>query len=309
MGRDLDAVVAIVPSGLVMVSVHGSGAAWISDGEPFRMTDRPIPAWKASAPVRVVAGALVSALDRRERVRSHARRPASCWALTGVQLWERAPAEARRTLAAHMISTECTARSHVLLDDPGDCVHVVVRGGAKLYRTNALGRRWVEAILVPGDVCGRITATPDRGLRERVALELLEPSSLGAIPRGVFEGVLREHGEFAFEVMQHVEDRARRFARRLEALAFKDVETRVAETLVAVAHAHDEPCAHGFAVDVRLSQQDLAELVGASRQMVNRVLGTLERRLLVQRVGRLICILHMDRLERFANAGVPVSTR
>lgn len=200
-------------------------------------------------------------------------------------------------LGSQMVVRTHAARSHLLLDDPGELVHVLLSGGAKLYRTSPRGKKLVEALLEPGDVFGRVVAGGDR---ERVTVEPIESSSIGAIPRANFEAVLRDYSEFAFEVVQHVEDRSRRLARRLEALAFKDVDTRLAETLLALAREHEEPCAHGFAVDVRLNQSDLAELVGASRQMVNRVLGTLERHLLVQRMGRVICILHLERLERFA---------
>jgi CRP/FNR family cyclic AMP-dependent transcriptional regulator len=47
---------------------------------------------------------------------------------------------------------------------------------------------------------------------------------------------------------------------------FKDVRARVAETLLELVRDHAEPCAHGFAIDVRINQEDLAELVGASRR-------------------------------------------
>jgi CRP-like cAMP-binding protein len=101
-------------------------------------------------------------------------------------------------------------------------------------------------------------------------------------------------------VVQELENRQRKLVRRIEALVFKDVHTRVAETLLDLARKHQEPCSHGFAVDVRITQQDIAELVGASRQMVSRVLGDFERRLYVQRMGRVLCILHAERLHRFA---------
>jgi CRP/FNR family transcriptional regulator, cyclic AMP receptor protein len=256
-----------------------------------------VTSWKINPATRFAARGIVKLLDRRERANPRARAPSSCWALTSARLWERAPEDARRALGERLVVRSHPARAHVLIEDAGELVHVLVSGGAKLYRTSSSGRKLVEALLVPGDVFGRIVSD---GAGERVAIEPLEPTEIGAIPRDVFDAVIKRHPEFAYEVVQHVEDRSRLLARRLEALAFKDVETRLAETLVALAHEHESLCEHGFAVDVRLSQSDLAELVGASRQMVNRVLGKLERQLLVQRVGRVICILHLERLERFA---------
>ena len=133
-------------------------------------------------------------------------------------------------------------------------------------------------------------------------VEALEASRhRGAGARPSFEPLLRRHPDLAYSVVQELEDRQRRLVRRLEALVFKDVRARVAETLLELTREHGEPCAHGFAIDVRMSQEDLAELVGASRQMVNRVLGELQRRLYVQRMGRVLCVLHRDRLERLAS--------
>ena len=184
-----------------------------------------------------------------------------------------------------------------LLDEADDRVWIVLEGGVKLCRVGLAGKRLVEAILEPGDVFGRISAGAERASYE---VEALEASRIAALARGQFEPLLRRHPDLAYCVVQELEDRQRRLVRRLEALVFKDVRARVAETLLELTREHGEPCPHGFAIDLRISQEDLAELVGASRQMVNRVLGELQRRLYVQRMGRVLCVLHRDRLERLA---------
>ena len=102
-----------------------------------------------------------------------------------------------------------------------------------------------------------------------------------------------------------MEGRQRQLVRRIEGLVFKDVQCRVAEMLLELIREQGDHCQHGFAVDVRINQQDLAELVGASRQMVNRVLGDLSRRLYLHRMGRVICVLHRERLERLAAQSAP----
>jgi len=114
--------------------------------------------------------------------------------------------------------------------------------------------------------------------------------------------LLRAEPALSLEVVQMLETRERRLSNRLEGLVFKDVPTRVVEVLLQLSHDHGEPCQHGFAVDVRVSQQDIADLVGASRQMVNRVIRDLTIKLYVKRKGRVLCILNMARLERLAES-------
>jgi CRP/FNR family transcriptional regulator/CRP/FNR family cyclic AMP-dependent transcriptional regulator len=78
-------------------------------------------------------------------------------------------------------------------------------------------------------------------------------------------------------VIQELEARSRRLERRLESLVFKSVEARTVEALLELSGEVGESCSHGMAIDVRLSQQDLADLIGASRESVNRIVGDLQK--------------------------------
>ncbi len=252
---------------------------------------------KGTAPVRALGRRAVAALDERERRAPPAARVSGAWALSRVRLLEAVPERELMALVPDAEVRRLARRRPHLLDEADDRVWIVLEGGVKLCRVGLAGKRLVEAILEPGDVFGRISAGAERASYE---VEALEASRIAALARGQFEPLLRRHPDLAYCVVQELEDRQRRLVRRLEALVFKDVRARVAETLLELTREHGEPCPHGFAIDLRISQEDLAELVGASRQMVNRVLGELQRRLYVQRMGRVLCVLHRDRLERLA---------
>jgi CRP-like cAMP-binding protein len=77
---------------------------------------------------------------------------------------------------------------------------------------------------------------------------------------------------------------------------------RIAETLLELTRDVGETCTHGFAVDVRITQQDLADLVGASRQMVNRILREMFRDFYLKKAGAYICILDVERLRVLAES-------
>jgi CRP-like cAMP-binding protein len=184
-------------------------------------------------------------------------------------------------------------------DDRPPTVFVVAEGSAKLCRIGLLGRRVVETILSEGDLFGSIAAAK---AGPAGVLIFAEKTVLIGIRSAQFEKLIRSSPDFAFRVVQLMDDRQRTLRRNVESLLMKDVTTRVIEALVSLAREHGDPCPHGWAVDIRVTQQDLADLVGATRQAVSSVLGKLERRLLLSRKKRFICILSLKRLTRLAES-------
>jgi CRP/FNR family cyclic AMP-dependent transcriptional regulator len=253
-------------------------------------------------PIRRGARKLVDALDRREAQRDPRApaAPAACWGLPNLDLFREVPREELATLAADPRPERYLRRDTVIIDD--DAVRVILEGGIKLTRVGLSGRKLIVGLLGPGDVFGRIVASD---ADDSYVIEALEESEVLALPREAFARLLGR-AEFAYRVVQYLEEHQRELVRRVESLVFKDVRTRLIETLLALAHEHGQTCEHGMAVDVRITQQDLADLVGASRQIVNQILGELSRKLYVRRMGRVLCILNRNRLERLVEG--PVST-
>lgn len=187
------------------------------------------------------------------------------------------------------------ARAKVLIDDRGETTYLIACGAAKLVRTGFLGRRVVETILSEGDLFGSVSGM---GAPSSFVLESVADLNLILIPSEIITELVREHPEFAVVVIQTLEDQQRTLRRNVESLLFKDLTTRVIEAILWLAREHGDRCEHGWAMDVRISQQDLADLCGATRQAVSAILGKLERRFVVRRTGRVICILSMKRLAK-----------
>ncbi len=245
---------------------------------------------------------LVDALDRRAEARRD--RPATprdpYWGLERLDLFRELPPADLQSLCAAPRVQRYQPREPVVVND--DAVRVVVGGAIKLARVGVTGRKLIVALLAAGDVFGRITAAEGA---DSYVVEALEETEVLTLPHEAFEALLARRA-FAYRIVQHLEERQRELVRRVESLAFKDVRTRLVEALLALAGEHGEPCQHGMAVNVRINQQDLADLIGASRQMVNRLLGELSRKLYVRRMGKVLCILNRRRLERLLDE--PVST-
>lgn len=213
------------------------------------------------------------------------------WYLERVRLFRSiSPAEFPRFIEdAKVLKLE--GRRSVWLDISQGCVGAIVSGALKLTTVVDSGDRSLDAFLQAGDVFGRIGDAA-----EGLPIETVEPTELLYLDGEALRQWMREQPEFAYEVVQTIGQAERTVRRRMHQLLCRDVRARVAETLVQLAREYPEACQHGFAVDVRVTQQDIADLVGAARQVVNRVLRELTLEMYLERRGRVLCILDLERL-------------
>ncbi|MDX5363829.1 MAG: Crp/Fnr family transcriptional regulator [Pseudazoarcus pumilus] len=164
-------------------------------------------------------------------------------------------------------------RGHHVLDagDEGDHVYFVLTGAAKVVVSGEGGRDAILGLLGRGAVFGEMAMFGGRPRSASVVTA--EPSDLVQISVGDFRRLMQENFELAWRVMCLLADRLREADRKIESLALRDVHSRVEELLREMA----QPCPEGSFVATRITKQDIARMVGASREMVSRVMRDLSR--------------------------------
>lgn len=182
--------------------------------------------------------------------------------------------------------------------EQGDRLYVIGEGKIKLGRRSGDGRENLLSILGPGEMFGE--------------LSLFDPGPRTATASSVAEGVVYEldheqliqwieqHPSVAKHLLQALAQRLRRTNETLADLVFSDVPGRVAKALLDLANRFGERTSEGVRVAHDLTQEELAQLVGASRETVNKALADFATRGWVRREGRAIVLLDLDRLERRA---------
>jgi CRP-like cAMP-binding protein len=180
--------------------------------------------------------------------------------------------------------------------DPADYIYFLVEGQVKIYRKSPSGRRVTMALLRPGEVFGGLNTYP---AYEQEA-EALEPSTIYALRTQDFHALLERKPGLALQVMQRLGQRERLLERKIANLVFKDVPTRLAETLLELAENFGQPCPHGFVLDLVLTQQELADLIGATRQIVNATLKQWQHQGIIMLRRYRICLPDRDVLHRVA---------
>jgi len=192
------------------------------------------------------------------------------------------------------------ARGDVLFHegDLGDRLFVIRSGKIKLGRRSSDGRENLLSIQGPGEMFGELSLF-DPGPRTATATVVAD-AELVELAHTDLVAWLELHPKVAKHLLKALAHRLRRTNEALADLVFSDVPGRVAKALLDLATRFGEPTDEGVRVAHDLTQEELAQLVGASRETVNKALADFAARGWVRREGRAVVLLDADRLERRA---------
>ncbi|KQR08476.1 Crp/Fnr family transcriptional regulator [Cellulomonas sp. Leaf334] len=207
--------------------------------------------------------------------------------------------EASETLVATMKPIEI-ARGDALFQEgePGDRLYVVREGKIKLGRRSNDGRENLLAVLGPGEMFGELSLF-DPGPRTATATVVADAVVLELGHSDLIQW-LQDKPTVAQHLLQALARRLRRTNEALADLVFSDVPGRVAKALLDLSTRFGEKVDEGIRVAHDLTQEELAQLVGASRETVNKALADFAARGWVRREGRAVVLLDVERLERRA---------
>ncbi len=200
-------------------------------------------------------------------------------------------------LSQHMIRRSYR-RGQIIFQqgDPGTYLYAIETGRVKITIPSASGREMLVAVLGPGDFFGEL-ALIDGQPRSATATALSEVQAY-ILGRQAFIRFLLNQPEAALAVCTVLASRLRQTDERLGEVVFLDLPGRLAKRLLEMAEQYGRPSQEGIILDLAFSQREIGELVGASRQSINRVLGQWQRLGLIKREGRHIVILRPEALRR-----------
>lgn len=204
--------------------------------------------------------------------------------LSNLDLIRRVPLFATLTQAqAELVAqavVKCRYKRGELIVEQGkksNCLAIVLTGRARVVTTDERGREVILATLHPGDYVGEMSLIDNLPHSATVRAEV--QTDVLILGRPEFVRCLPENSSMAYAVMKGLVQRLRHADRKIESLALMDVYGRVARVLLELA----QPDADGRPmIRQRVSRQDVAKMIGASREMVSRVMKDLEDRGLIE---------------------------
>jgi CRP/FNR family cyclic AMP-dependent transcriptional regulator len=183
--------------------------------------------------------------------------------------------------------------------EPGNCLFVILDGKVKLGQTSGDGREQVMAVLGPGEMFGELSLF-DPGQRTSTATAVTDTILLG-LGQGDLRPWLTGRPEVAEALLQALAQRLRRTNEAMADLVFSDVPGRVAKALLELSEKFGELQPDGSRLVAHdLTQEELAQLVGASRETVNKSLADFAQRGWLRLEARAVILLDIERLERRA---------
>ena len=180
--------------------------------------------------------------------------------------------------------------------DPGDQLYFIVSGKIKLGRTASDGRENLVAVMGPGEIFGEM-ALFDPSPRSTSATAVSE-TRLAGLKHENRRKVIQHSPEVSAQLLQALARRLRRTNENLADLVFSDVPGRVAKALLDLADRFGRPATDGILVAHELTQEELAQLVGASRETVNKALAEFVQRGWIRLEARAVVILDLQRLKQ-----------
>jgi CRP/FNR family cyclic AMP-dependent transcriptional regulator len=177
-------------------------------------------------------------------------------------------------LTRRFLIRELPAGSHLILEDThAEATFIIVHGAVKIEVFSMDGTEVILAILGPGEIIGEMSVVDS--LERSASVVTMEHTTLLTIDRSAFWNCLQTMPALAYNVARILSRRLRDANAHVRTLVTLDVEGRVAQQLLSLAAAcgEDTP-GGGRRIPIRLTQSDLAGLVGASRVRVNQVLST-----------------------------------
>ncbi len=190
-----------------------------------------------------------------------------------------------RELSARAITRTFPANTVIVSEGDGtDALYVVLSGKVKVFLANENGKEVLLNVEGPGDYFGEMTL--DGGPRS-ASVMTLEPCRFLVVPKSEVDAFLARHPQFAMDLIFKLIKRVRVLTDNVKSLALQDVYGRVARMLQELAVEQDGK----RVVAEKPTQQDMASRVGASREMVSRILKDLVQGGYIEIAGQRI-VLH-----------------
>lgn len=175
-------------------------------------------------------------------------------------------ADELRAIAAHAITRAFPKNAVILSEgDRTDTLYVILEGRVKIYVADAQGKEVVFLTQGPGEYFGELIL--DEGPRS-ASVMTLEPSKFLVVPKADLKDFLLHNPVFAVRLIEKLIHRVRSLTESVKNLALMDVYGRVARLLLELAEERDGK----LVIAERLTHQNIASRVGASREMISKIL-------------------------------------
>ena len=183
--------------------------------------------------------------------------------------------------------------------DPDDQLYFLLSGAVRLYKIYGDFKEATTAFLKDGGIFGKLDLVEGRW--QDVFAEAVTESRVAGIQKASLERVIKSDPVFALKLFSSLSERLRQSDEVIESLLHREVSTRLATLLLNLGERFGEDNGVGRLIDVRLTHQDLANMIASTREAVSKVMSEFQRDGVVETRNRRIAIVNGDALAEYAS--------
>lgn len=196
--------------------------------------------------------------------------------------------------------TRCTRGQQILSpDDPADRIHIIKKGRVRVFRITPDGKQLTLDIFEPGTILGDMQLLGQDRLPEAYA-EAIEDAIICTITPDELRGLIERYPIIGLNIIGHLTRRLDAAERELEAMAYQRVDQRLARKLLDLGQRFGIRTDRGTLIGARLTQQELAEMIGTTRETLAHTLGDFRRHGLIDTQRHQVVIRDAERLTSVA---------
>ena len=181
--------------------------------------------------------------------------------------------------------------------DYGDEMYIVISGLVRIYRIEQ-NKEIILALFRSGDFFGEMALIDKTSTRSATA-ETIEPSTILSISRGDFYRFLEKSPRLLLRLLEVNMQRLRKANDQIHDLTFLDVRSRIVKAIARLAEEYGTPTPQGLFIDMRLTHQQIANLVGTVRESVTKVLQELQDDGIISIQQKRIMVYDLPRLKTY----------
>jgi len=220
-------------------------------------------------------------------------------ALSEAPLFDALSDEDARALRAMVLVVRLNRGERLFAEgDTGDKLYIIISGKIKLTKAAPDGRENLLSVHGPGEMFGELSLFDP--VPRTASATAVTDAELAALGHEDVRGWLTSRPEVAMHLLQALAQRLRRINEVKADLVFTDVPGRVAKALLDLAERFGVQNSDGIQVNHDLTQEELAQLVGASRETVNKALADFAARGWIQLAAKSVLVVDTDRLRKRA---------
>ncbi|BCJ85082.1 Crp/Fnr family transcriptional regulator [Effusibacillus dendaii] len=179
-------------------------------------------------------------------------------------------------------------------DEPSNAVYLLKKGRVRISRLSDTGKQFTLVILEAGSIFGESAVFGDEP--RKYYAEALDDAYICAINKHEFEKIVSSNPTVSLRLARIVEQRLEEAQEQLENLVFYDVQTRLARLLLKLADLHGEIVPGGVQIGIRLTHEDMASLIGSTRETTSKILNEFKAANYIDVVKRNIILLDQKAL-------------